>query len=125
MLEKLTFKDEATQKFDVDYDHHEGFPRTPADKILPVNMFNCPIISKDVDCDEIVDKIAFEYRNEMIDVRPYMVEYPFSVNVHDSVDKCLQVFMLNHLRHLCVVNPNDGACVGVITRKDLFAYSSL
>jgi CBS domain-containing protein len=29
------------------------------------------------------------------------------------------------LRHLPVINPVDGRLVGIITRKDLFAYMSL
>lgn len=66
-----------------------------------------------------------QYLDALIDVRPYMWEYPFTVSVHDTVDKCLQVFLQNHLRTLCVINPSDGACVGVITRKDLFSMVGL
>jgi CBS domain-containing protein len=48
-----------------------------------------------------------------------------SVTIYDSLDKCLQIFISHHLRHLCVTNPGDGAVVGIITRKDLFEYVSL
>lgn len=69
--------------------------------------------------------VCDEYLTALIDVRPYMWELPYTVSVHDTFEKCLQIFLSNHLRHLCVINPTDGSCVGVITRKDLFAYVNL
>lgn len=61
----------------------------------------------------------------MIDVRPYIYEHPYRVTIHDNFEKCLETFRTNSLRHLCVVSPHQGAVVGVITRKDLFAYMSI
>lgn len=85
----MTFKNEASKKFDVEYDKHEGFPDTPVDKIVNVTMFNSKIDGQDANCEEVLEKVVFEYSNEMIDVRPYMWEHPFTVSVHDTVDKCL------------------------------------
>jgi len=61
----------------------------------------------------------------MVDVRPYMQEHPFVVQTHDSIEKCLEIFRSQSLRHLCVCNPHQGAVVGVITRKDLFNYMTI
>ena len=70
----------------------------------------------------MLNEVCDHYPDEMIDLRPYMWEYPYTVTIHDTVQKCLDIFLNNQLRHLFVVNPVDGMCVGVITRKDLFAY---
>lgn len=65
------------------------------------------------------------YHEELIDLRPYMWESPFTVHAHDTLSRCVELFRLHHLRHLPVVNPANGECIGVITRKDLFTYMSL
>lgn len=79
----------------------------------------------DTNCEEALDKVVDDYLDEMIDVRPYIWEHPYTVTVFDSLNKCLQIFICNHLRHLIVVNPGDGSVAGVITRKDLFNYLGL
>jgi CBS domain-containing protein len=113
---------EQNEKFDSNFDETEGFPPTPDNAVISKINFNSQIHGQDPDCERVLNEICDNYMDELIDVRPYMWEYPFTVTVHDTVEKCLSIFLTNHLRHLCVVNPVDGACVGIITRKDLFAY---
>lgn len=73
----------------------------------------------------MLDTVCDKYEDEKLDLRPYMWEHPFTAFVHDDLAKVLELFRHHHLRHLPIVNPADGSLVGVITRKDLFAYMSL
>lgn len=125
LLEKLQILNEQNEKFDTNFDETEGFPPTPDDKIMSKIHFNSPITGKQPDYERILNEVCDHYLEEMVDLRPYMWEYPFTVTIHDTLEKCLNIFLNNHLRHLPVVNPVDGACVGVITRKDLFAYCDM
>jgi len=52
-------------------------------------LFNEKIEGGDVDCSEVLENVVDSYLDEMIDVRPYIWEHPFSVTVYDSLDKCL------------------------------------
>lgn len=122
LLEKLKIINQETDKYDSNFDEQEGFPATRQDKLIHKQQFNSKIDGQDPDCERVLNDICDHYPDEMIDLRPYMWEYPYTVTVHDTVEKCLNIFLMNHLRHLCVVNPVDGACVGIITRKDLFAF---
>lgn len=72
----------------------------------------------------IVDIIEDNYE-EWIDLRPYMIESPIAVSVHDKFFRVLEQFRINHTRHMCVIDPSDGDLKGVITRKDIFAYNGL
>ena len=54
-----------------------------------------------------------------------MWEYPFTVSVQDSLERGLSIFVVHHLRHLCVIHPVDGSVAGVVTRKDLFRFCHL
>jgi CBS domain-containing protein len=60
-----------------------------------------------------------------IDLRPYMFNHPFVVYPHDDLTRANELFRHHHLRHLPVVNPGNGALVGIVTRKDLFKYMAL
>lgn len=62
---------------------------------------------------------------EWVDLRPYMIESPMTVTLHDKFYKILEQFRINHCRHMCVIDPSDGSIKGVITRKDIFAYNGL
>lgn len=81
--------------------------------------------SDEADPKEVLETICDNYEDQMMDLRPYIWEHPFIVYVHDTLDKCLEMFRHHHLRHLPVVNPADGSIVGICTRKDLFAYMEL
>ena len=54
-----------------------------------------------------------------------MIENPIKVSVYAKMKDVLELFRMHHLRHLIVVNPNDGQLAGIVTRKDLFAYMGL
>ena len=107
------------------YDEPMGFPPTPQDQILHWSMFNMNIFSDEVDATWVLENIVDQYSEEWIDLRPYMIENPIKVSVYAKMKDVLELFRMHHLRHLIVVNPNDGQLAGIITRKDLFAYMSL
>lgn len=73
----------------------------------------------------MLESIVDEYPSAMIDLRPYMWEHPFTVSINDSIDKCLHFFVGHQLRHLPVVDLENGSVVGLITRKDLFRFVGL
>lgn len=60
--------------------------------------------------------IADVHGQKVIDLRPYMVPRPFSVFENDSIQKCLDIFRLMNMRHMPVVNEDDGTLSGIITR---------
>jgi len=72
-----------------------------------------------------VEEIMMENLNRLVDLRPYMIEEPYIVYTTDKLHKCLELFRTMHLRALPVIEPNEGTCVFVLTRQDLFAYMSL
>jgi predicted transcriptional regulator len=53
-----------------------------------------------------------------MDLRPYMIQRPFTVNAKDDIEKVHRVFRGMHLRQLIVVD--HERLVGIITRQDLF-----
>jgi hypothetical protein len=116
----------GNQKFGIDYDETGmGFLPTPKENILEWTAFKSNFHSEEPDCTKVLEEIVDSYPDEMIDLRPYLWQQPFLVSVNDPLRKCLEVFQSHHLRHLPVVLPSNGMCVGVITRKDLFEYMSL
>lgn len=72
-----------------------------------------------------VEDIMLNNLERLVDLRPYMIEEPYLVYTTDKLNKCLELFRNMHLRALPVVDPNDGSCVFVLTRNDLFSYMSL
>jgi CBS domain-containing protein len=73
---------------------------------------------------EIVE-ICSEYGDKLIDFRPYMILNPYTVNTTDTLEKCVNIFRNQHLRHLPVLHPGTGEIKGMITRKDLFRFMDL
>ena len=106
----------------VEYDAAQGFPETPVHKILPFHYFNEAAITKDTDATFVKDNILDKYEDELVDMRPYMIRYPYTIQVHDNLRKAVEMFRHFHLRHLCVTNPGDNTVRGIVTRKDLFKY---
>lgn len=102
-----------------------GFPATPENQIVSWRRFNYNIYSEEADPKEVLETVCDSYEDEKLDLRPYMWELPYIAYVHDDLDKCLELFRHHHLRHLPIVNPSDGSLVGIVTRKDLFAYMEL
>jgi CBS domain-containing protein len=72
-----------------------------------------------------VEDIAEMFKEKQIDLRPYMIEEPFTVSTTDRLMKVLDMMRHFHLRALPVVDPTDGTPVAVITRADLFAFMSV
>ena len=66
--------------------------------------------------------IVPEYKDEWIDLRPYMIENPIKISVDTTLEDALELFYLFHLRHLIVTDPHNGKIAGIVTRKDIFAY---
>jgi signal-transduction protein with cAMP-binding, CBS, and nucleotidyltransferase domain len=72
-----------------------------------------------------VEQICHDNGNEKLDLRPYMIERPYTVSTRDKIGKIMAIFKQMQLRQIPVVNEIHGTCEGIITRQDLFAYMSL
>jgi len=95
---------EGLQWYDFNVDFHGDAPNS-----------NSPAIKKAVE----------KFGSHVIDIRPYMIPRPFVAHENDSIQKCLDLFRLMNLRHLPVLNEDDGSLIGMITRQDLFAFMAL
>ena len=94
------------------------------EKILDWWLFNSDMFSTDREFEEVED-IVLNNMERLVDLRPYMIEEPYIVYTTDKLNKCLELFRNMHLRALPVIDPNDGSCVCLLTRSDLFSYMSL
>ena len=112
-------------EWDLDYDAQNGFPETPEGKRLPWHEFCVDIYSNEADATDVLENVVEDCHEEWIDLRPYMIESPMTVSVHDKFYKVLEQFRINHCRHMLVIDPANGALRGVITRKDIFSYNGL
>ena len=112
-------------EWDLEYDHNNGFPETPANMTLPWTEFLVNVDSAEADATDVIANVIEDCHEEWIDLRPYMVESPISVSVHDKFYRVLEQFRINHCRHMMVIDPANGALKGIITRKDIFAYNGL
>lgn len=92
--------------------------------VLPWYEFNVDFWSSHHTYEEIADDVK-NFKDKLIDLRPYMIEQPFVVHTTDRLPKVLNYFRHFHLRALPVIDPNDGKPVAIITRQDIFAYMSL
>eukprot|EP00347_Sterkiella_histriomuscorum_P015757 403355796 len=72
-----------------------------------------------------VEQIAIQNSEQILDLRPYMIERPFMVTLRDSIEKVHMMFRCLHLRQLLVTNFDNGEIQGIITRQDLFQYMTL
>ena len=95
-----------------------------SDKLIPWTEFTSDMRSLDREYKE-VRALVEKFKQERIDIRPYMIHQPFVCQTTDKIQKVLDMFRFFQLRQLCVVNPVDGSLQGVISREDLFAYMSL
>lgn len=112
-------------EWSLDYDAQNGFPDTPERSRLGWRDFPVDVYSNEADATEVLENVIEDCHEEWIDLRPYMVESPMTVSVHDKFYKVLEQFRINHCRHLLVIDPANGALRGVITRKDVFNYNHL
>lgn len=72
-----------------------------------------------------VHHICEDFKDKLVDLRPYLIEEPFTVSLTDKFPKVLEMFRHMHLRALPVIDPNTGLPVAILTRQDIFAYMSL
>ena len=63
-----------------------------------------------------VQQIATTFSDRYIDLRPYMIEYPYVVLTTDKLPKVLEMFRHLHLRALPVNDPNSGRPIAMLTR---------
>ena len=70
-------------------------------------------------------EILKENKDKKIDLRPYMIENPFTVFTTDYLEKCVDLFRKMHVRSIVVINPKNGRLQGIITREDLFKFMDL
>ena len=91
---------------------------------LPWWYFNTDFYSTDRNYSEVAD-ICLKFHDKIVDLRPYMIRYPYSVQSTDNLNKCLELFRHMHLRALPVISPHNGKLEGIITRQDIFAHMSL
>mmetsp|Transcript_9808 Transcript_9808/g.14870 ORF Transcript_9808/g.14870 Transcript_9808/m.14870 type:complete len:126 (-) Transcript_9808:29-406(-) len=103
---------------------NDRYPPTPEDEILSWRYFTRDFLAKDLPTELVVGTLD-TYSEELVDLRPYMIENPYTVFTTDQLGKCTDVFRKMHLRHLIVVHPGDCSLRGVITRKDLFKHLDL
>ncbi|CDW84850.1 h(+) cl(-) exchange transporter 7-like isoform 2 [Stylonychia lemnae] len=72
-----------------------------------------------------ITELAVRNPDQLLDLRPYMIERPYSVTIKDKLPKALNLFRQMQLRQLPVINDTTCKVEGIITRQDLFQYMSL
>ena len=98
----------------------DSFPESKGFSILSWKLFTRDFKSLDAKCTGEIAHICENHLEKLVDLRPYMIENPETCNKHDFLPKILNRFLNLHLRHLIVVNPNNGGLEGMITRQDIF-----
>ena len=71
-----------SQMHGLDYDENNGFPRTPHEQVIDWRNFMTDVYSNEADAEHCLDVIEENFE-EWIDLRPYMIEHPPTVTVHD------------------------------------------
>ena len=92
---------------------YENLPKSKL--VLHWHNFCSDFYSTDRQFSEVSD-IARAFGHKYIDLRPYIIEYPYVVITTDKLPKCLELFRHMHLRSLPVNDPNTGRPVAVLTR---------
>ena len=98
---------------------------TPKDQVLDWTIFNCDIYSSELPTERVIEEVCNQHKLEIIDLRPYIIEDPISVQTQSKFTKIVELFRMHHLRHLPVTSEEQGELKGVITRADIFKYMSL
>jgi len=65
------------------------------------------------------------YADEFVDLRPYMIQSPYTCTTTDKFQKVLDIYRFMQLKTVIVVSPHDGTLQGTISRRDLFKYMAL
>ena len=71
------------------------------------------------------EQICADNENELIDLRPYMIEQPECCVKLDFLKSLVDRFRHLNLRHIIVQNEKDGSIDGIITRQDIFKWMPL
>lgn len=123
MTEKFVPHGEEEDTNDIDARDEREYPRQFPQRItwedLNQDFNSLPRDHKDV------EQIAKDYALKHLDLRPYMIERPFTVCQKDNLEKVHQLFREMHMRQLMVIDSTSDKLIGIITRQDLFQYMSL
>lgn len=79
-----------SDEFDLEYDEKNGFPITPESQILDWTKFTIDVMSTEADGEQVILDVIEENYDEWIDLRPYMIESPMAVSMHDKFYKVLE-----------------------------------
>lgn len=74
----------SAEEFYLDYDEKHGFPATPTNALVPWTEFCADIHSNEADGEKVILDVIEENYEEWIDLRPYMIESPLTVSLHDK-----------------------------------------
>lgn len=61
LFEKLMMLNEASEKFDSNFDETEGFPATPENDIISKLNFNSEIHGRDPECERVLNDVCDNY----------------------------------------------------------------
>ena len=95
-----------------------------SNQVLDWRLFNTDMASTDFKYEK-VKAICDNNQTKEIDLRPYMLEGPYTCMTTDKMQKILDIYRHHQLRQVYVLNPVDGSLQGIISREDLFNYMSL
>lgn len=109
---------ETILSFTTEFD--DEYSETPEDLLVPWQEFTRDFWSKDLELTDEINAILNTYKDKKIDLRPYMIENPFTVFTTDYLEKCVDLFRKMHVRSIVVISPKNGSLEGIITREDLF-----
>ena len=101
------------------------YPNTDDKDTLEWEHFTVPFASLDREYTDSFGDLCDKHIEELVDLRPYMIENPEQCTKFDFLPKLVARFRHLHLRHLVVTNSFTGEPEGMITRGDLFSYMPL
>ena len=109
-------------EFAPNYDSNAGYMDTSKEDLPHWSKFNHNITSSEPDVKSVLKMLRDCGKNELFDLRPYMIVEPVKLDQYSLLGEALQLFRLHHMRHLLVVSPLDCSLQGIITRKDLHVF---
>ncbi len=63
-----------------------------------------------------IEYVAKKHSEEHLDLRPYMIERPYTMSLYDKFTKVINLFKQMQLRQIPIVSDKDGKLQGIITR---------
>lgn len=101
------------------------FPQSDGMNVLPWTLFTRDFLGLDLRLTPDVAHVCKTHQDQMLDLRPYLIENPEVCSKFDFLPKVLQRFRHMNLRHLVVINPVNSHVEGMITRQDIFRWMPL